>query len=344
MSIYKRNKSNYRKIYIDNFGSIPVDVEGRTYEIHHIDGNHNNNDPTNLKAVSIQEHYEIHYSQGDYYAAFLIGERLKIPPEELSRLASINVKKQIENGTHNFLKREDGSSVGGDTQIKRSKDGSHNFLKREDGSSLGKTTTEKLLLNGTHNFLKREDGSSVGGDTQIKRSKDGSHHYYNNRETVPCIDKQGNFIRISSESYYSQTGPKEDWDFVQNLTKIAKRRMAKKLNKLTEIIYTTTGKVVCVDKQGNCKHIPKEEYYSQTGPKEDWEWVHQISNEGRKRKLKINPNIKAECATKGMVTCYNKTGVCKHIPKEQYYSQTGPKEDWEWVVISCKEGKLRRLK
>jgi|688.fasta_scaffold113424_2 hypothetical protein len=294
MSIYKRNKSNYRKIYIDNFGSIPVDVEGRTYEIHHIDGNHNNNDSTNLKAVSIQEHYEIHYSQGDYYAAFLIGERLKIPPEELSRLASINVKKQIENGTHNFLKRE--------------------------------------------------DGSSVGGDTQIKRSKDGSHHYYNNRETVPCIDKQGNFIRISSESYYSQTGPKEDWDFVQNLTKIAKRRMAKKLNKITEIIYTTTGKVVCVDKQGNCKHIPKEEYYSQTGPKEDWEWVHQISNEGRKRKLKINPNIKAECATKGMVTCYNKTGVCKHIPKEQYYSQTGPKEDWEWVVISCKEGKLRRLK
>jgi hypothetical protein len=57
--------SIYRKIYEQNFGPIPKEPNGRTYEIHHIDGNHNNNDPTNLSAMTIQEHYDIHYSQGD---------------------------------------------------------------------------------------------------------------------------------------------------------------------------------------------------------------------------------------------------------------------------------------
>jgi len=60
MTIY--NTTNYRKIYEQYYGPIPRDEQGRSYEIHHIDGNHSNNDPTNLKCVSIQEHYDIHYS------------------------------------------------------------------------------------------------------------------------------------------------------------------------------------------------------------------------------------------------------------------------------------------
>jgi len=34
MSIYR--KTNYRKIYEDHNGPIPVDEDGRTYEIHHL--------------------------------------------------------------------------------------------------------------------------------------------------------------------------------------------------------------------------------------------------------------------------------------------------------------------
>lgn len=45
--------NKYRKIYVNHFGPIPKDITGRSYEIHHIDGNHLNNDPNNLKAVSI---------------------------------------------------------------------------------------------------------------------------------------------------------------------------------------------------------------------------------------------------------------------------------------------------
>jgi len=92
----------YRKIYEKQYGQIPRDESGRTYEIHHIDGNHNNNDISNLKCVSIQEHYDIHYSQGDYGACSAIAMRMNVPPElksELSRLAQI---KRIIEGTHHF--------------------------------------------------------------------------------------------------------------------------------------------------------------------------------------------------------------------------------------------------
>ena len=65
------NTTNYRKIYENHYGPIPKEENGRSYEIHHLDGNHHNNDPKNLKAVRIQEHYDIHYSQGDWSACLL---------------------------------------------------------------------------------------------------------------------------------------------------------------------------------------------------------------------------------------------------------------------------------
>jgi len=56
---------SHRKIY-EEFHGIKIP---KFMDIHHIDGNHDNNDPANLKLVSIREHYDIHFSQGDYGAA-----------------------------------------------------------------------------------------------------------------------------------------------------------------------------------------------------------------------------------------------------------------------------------
>ena len=59
-------KREYRKIYEDHYGKIPKDVNGVSYDIHHIDGDYTNNDINNLIAISIKEHYEIHFQQGDW--------------------------------------------------------------------------------------------------------------------------------------------------------------------------------------------------------------------------------------------------------------------------------------
>lgn len=32
----------------------------------------------------------------------------------------------------------------------------------------------------------------------------------------------------------------------------------------------------------------------------------------------------------------------RKIPKDQYYSQIGPKDQWEWVSHKSKEAKMRR--
>ena len=54
---------NYRKLWEDIHGKIPKDENGRTYDIHHIDGNRKNNSIDNLICLSIEDHYKIHLKQ-----------------------------------------------------------------------------------------------------------------------------------------------------------------------------------------------------------------------------------------------------------------------------------------
>lgn len=84
----------YRKIWESHNGPIPVDEDGRSYEIHHKDGNHANNDIKNLVCVSIKEHYDIHFTQGDYAACHLIAKRMAKTSDELSKIVSDLNKKR----------------------------------------------------------------------------------------------------------------------------------------------------------------------------------------------------------------------------------------------------------
>lgn len=139
-------KINYRKIYEQHYGPIPKDKDGRSYEIHHIDGNHNNDSPENLIAVTIQEHYNIHYAQCDWGACYYILMRMRQTPKEISKicseLATKNALLRIVNGTHNFLS--------GDTQ---------------------KRTQLKLVENGTHHFLTNNPGNRAGNGGANKGKK-----------------------------------------------------------------------------------------------------------------------------------------------------------------------------
>ena len=92
---------SYRKIWEAHYGPIPKD---QLYDIHHIDGDRSNNDINNLKLVTPQEHYNIHYAQKDWGACHSIAQqRLNLTSEELSTLASNQAKARVANGTHHFL-------------------------------------------------------------------------------------------------------------------------------------------------------------------------------------------------------------------------------------------------
>ncbi len=159
MTIY--NTTNYRKIYEQHYGPIPKDEQGRSYEIHHIDGNRNNNSIENLQCVSLQEHYDIHYKQGDWMACHRIAKKLKLTGEEISRLAREAGLKRVRNGTHNFTKRADGSSFTGD----RTKLG----LNPLSGSN---NPVYRLVAEGTHHFI----GGKIQGEASRRRVSEGTHN------------------------------------------------------------------------------------------------------------------------------------------------------------------------
>lgn len=134
---------NYRKIYEEYYGPIPQESNGRSYEIHHIDGNHSNNNPTNLIAVTLQEHFDIHYAQGDYHACVIMsGQRMNKTPQEMSLLSKQAQQKRVNEGTHNFL--------GGNIQRKSNKiriqNGTHHFLNPD----FQKSVALFRLSKGTH--------------------------------------------------------------------------------------------------------------------------------------------------------------------------------------------------
>lgn len=134
--VMAEKKVNYRRIYESYHGPIPKEADGRTYEIHHRDGNHENLSPDNLVAVTLKEHYNIHYSQGDYGACFYMANRMKLSASEKSELARQAALKRVENGTHNL-------SGENNPTHRRVVDGTHNFFKLND----------TRLSEGTHNFL-----------------------------------------------------------------------------------------------------------------------------------------------------------------------------------------------
>lgn len=76
---------NYRKLWIKHNGPIPVDEQGRSYEIHHIDGNRKNNILENLLCLSIEDHYKLHYDRGEYFAANLIAQRMEKPAKPIQK-------------------------------------------------------------------------------------------------------------------------------------------------------------------------------------------------------------------------------------------------------------------
>jgi hypothetical protein len=170
--------SKHRKIWQQHHGPIPRDESGRSLEIHHIDGDHSNNDISNLKLVTIEEHYQIHYDQGDYGACFIMSHRMKLPPEEISYLSRkcqttlvqegkhhwqgpAHNRDLVARGIHPFLDRD----AARQRSLKRVANGTHNLLG-------DKNPVHKLIREGSHHFQLNNPST--------KKIADGTHHFLNN--------------------------------------------------------------------------------------------------------------------------------------------------------------------
>ena len=150
--------SKHRKIWQQHHGPIPRDCQGRSLEIHHIDGDHNNNNISNLQLVTIEEHYQIHYDQGDYGACVIMSHRIKLSPAEISDLSRKCQQNLTRQGKHHWQ---------GPEHNKRLIDqGIHPFLDKE---AARQRNLRRLAL-GTHNLL--------GESNPVHRSiAQGIHHF-----------------------------------------------------------------------------------------------------------------------------------------------------------------------
>lgn len=123
-----------------------------------------------------------------------------------------------------------------------------NVAKSEEWANLipehgdGGRTQDHLLAAGLHNF----QNSDVQRKIQMCRVKKGTHNLQSCNRTfsrkgckhpktaarnltednkfrhnVPCIDKDGHSIMVSKDQYYSQTGEKQNWEYVHTRSKEA---------------------------------------------------------------------------------------------------------------------------
>jgi hypothetical protein len=182
MNIYnksKRENNSYRGVYRKHFGKIPKDNQGRSYDIHHIDGNHRNADPSNLIAIPIEEHYEIHLRQGDHRACALIALRMDSDTKRVSEMASIAAKKKVKDGTHHWLSGIS-QSISNQTRVKN---GTHHLL----NNKMQKENAEKRIEKGSHNFLQ---GSTCPHCGHVgKNSSAMSRWHFNNCKLVSSKDR-----------------------------------------------------------------------------------------------------------------------------------------------------------
>lgn len=185
---------SYRKIWEDANGPIPYDTEGRRMEIHHIDGNRKNNSLDNLKLVTIQEHYDIHYAQRDWGACQSIANRMKISPEEKSKLCSELANKRVQEGTHIFQNPEFIKADSIRKSITRNGENHPLYGKKMPKSTTDKQSAshKKLVEQGIHH-LQQDAHRNRMREKALKELSQGNHPFLdpkNRNKLVESINQQ----------------------------------------------------------------------------------------------------------------------------------------------------------
>lgn len=187
---------HYRRIWEKINGPTPIDEQGRKYEIHHLDGNRNNNDLSNLACISIKEHYEIHYKQGDYGAAFRIAQRMGIDPKIKSQLASMANKQRIDKGEHPFLDKQVRKKAANKV-AKRVKKGIQGLQNKEVMNKAIKAKKEKYTKDDFSSFAKKgwDKWKQEGNDVKSRTKKGSIEGAKKTKNTAWYHDLNGKHLR-----------------------------------------------------------------------------------------------------------------------------------------------------
>jgi len=191
----------YQYIWIKHNGQIPKDEFGRSFDIHHIDGDKNNNNIDNLKCVSIDEHYKIHFNQNDYGACHAIRIRLgntitgwthteksrkkisekqkgrKQTPEHienarLGRLKNLDKRKKpkySEEGMKNLIESNKNRIVTEETRKKRSDSLKGRKKSEEWKEKISKSNTGKIFSDETKKKLRESHLGIKPSEESIKK-------------------------------------------------------------------------------------------------------------------------------------------------------------------------------
>ena len=200
---------NYRKIWEEFHGKIPKDDQGRTFDIHHIDGNRKNNSIDNLICLSIEDHYKVHLkqfeetkSEKEFRSLVFLMKRIGINPQNLTgwtvsqeirekiRKKLVGKKRPIE-----VVEKMRKKLIGykwSEEQIKSRVDGLKNFYKQNDRE------TRKLWR---ENISKAHKGKTLSESTKEKLSKHNSK--LSDLEVLEIVEliNQGKTYKFISEKY-----------------------------------------------------------------------------------------------------------------------------------------------
>jgi len=200
---------NYRKIWENAYGEIPKDLDGRTYDIHHIDGNRKNNSIENLICLSIEDHYKIHLkqfeetkSEKEFRSLVFLSNRMGRPTESLTGWSVSNETKEKISNTLSGKKRPADvvkkyqEKLKGykwtEEQIKSRSEGLKNFYKSRDRESRSEWRK---------NISESHKGKIISEETKIKLSKINSKLSDNEVLEIMDLINTGKTYKFISEKY-----------------------------------------------------------------------------------------------------------------------------------------------
>ena len=200
---------DYRKLWESKNGPIPKDEFGRSYEIHHKDGNRKNNSIENLACVTIQEHYEIHLKQfletrnyKDLAAARILAGKLN---KKADQLMGYNLSEETKEKIRKTL-----------TGVKHNKERVEKMKDKLRGRKQSKEVIE-IRVKGLKNYYKNANlddlkkrwkkiseshkNKVVKEETKEKLSKINSKHSDENVLKIAKMIEDGIKYKIISETF-----------------------------------------------------------------------------------------------------------------------------------------------